>query len=110
MAIIRWEPFSGLENLFDELRTTPLPSLATDLYEEDGAIVVEVDTAGVDPATIDITVEGENLRITGTRVQQKEQKKRNYYIREIQSGSFECRLSRKETALRPVHIYVNLRE
>ncbi len=91
MAIIRWRPFGEIDKLFEEMN---LPSqiskeLATDVFEQNGNVIVEMNVAGINPDKVDISVEGEHLRITGTREEAHETKDRDYYAKEIRRGSFE---------------------
>ena len=95
MAIVRWDPFRGLDRFFEEdFPTVPfgnnMPSdLSVDVYEDGKDVVAEMHVAGMDPKKLDITVEDNFLRVTGSKEEQKEDKNKNYYYREIQRGSFE---------------------
>lgn len=91
MAMIRWKPFNGLEQVFQELQALQ-PStneLATDVYEEDAAIIVEIQVAGIKPDKVDISVEGDHLRVRGSREEVYETEDRDYYTKEIKRGDFE---------------------
>lgn len=92
MAIIRWEPFRDLERMFDaDMR--PLSrlgwDLAVDVYEKDNNIIAEMHLPGIDPNKLNVSVERDHLRISGSREESQENKQRNYYSREISRGSFE---------------------
>jgi HSP20 family protein len=63
--------------------------LAVNMYEADGNVIVEMHVPGVDLADIDIHVEGNRLKVTGTRKDEKEDKNKNYYLQEIKVGSFQ---------------------
>lgn len=93
MALIKWEPFGDLDRFFNELGGQSLSrlggDLAIDLYEEGGNIVAEMTLPGVDPEKIDVAVEDNFLRISGGREEEKEQKDKHYYSKEIRRGSFE---------------------
>jgi HSP20 family protein len=91
MAIIRWNQLQDINKFFDELSalTHNGRDLATDVYEENGNIVVEMHVAGIEPDKVDINVEGDNLRVTGSREEEYETEDRNYYRKEIRHGSFE---------------------
>ena len=96
MAIIKWEPLRDIERLFDmdfPFMTMPVAKvgndLALDVYEEGGNIIAELSLPGVTPDNFDITVEGDHLRISGTREEIQENKDKNYYYKEIKRGSFE---------------------
>lgn len=66
-----------------------LGDLATDLYEQDGSIITEINLGGVDPKDIKISFLGNYLRIAGERSEVKEEQDRNYFYKEIQKGHFE---------------------
>lgn len=93
MAIIRWKPLNVGQFLtedFPELRVPTLAtSLATDVYEKDSQVVVEMNLPGVNPDSLDIIVEDNYVHITGNREETKEEEHKNYYYKEIQRGSFE---------------------
>lgn len=96
MSIIRWEPFREMERFFeDDLSLIPSKlsrvgwDLAVDLYEEKDNFIAEMNLPGVDPDKIEITIEGDHLRITGERLEEMETREKNYYSKEIRRGSFE---------------------
>ena len=95
MAIVRWDPFKGLDNMFEEGLPQlnfglNLPSdLSVDVYEEGDNVIAEMHLAGMDPEKFDVTVEDNYLRVTGSKEDTKEDKKKNYYYKEIRRGSFE---------------------
>jgi len=82
MTISRWEPFKDLmtlreamDRLFEDsfvwpgTRWTPTEatrlSLPLDVYTTDEEIVVSAAIPGVDPDSVEITIEGDNLAIKG---------------------------------------------
>jgi len=94
MALIKWEPFRDIERFFEE----DFPSwtkakmgwdLAADVYEENGKIMVRMNLPGIDPDKLDISVENSYVRICGSREEEKEEKGKNYFSREIRRGDFE---------------------
>ena len=94
MALIRWEPFRNFERMFeDEWPMMPALKvgwdLAVDLYEEGNALVAKMQLPGVDPKKIDVLVEDQYLKVMGAREEETEEKKKNYYSKEIRRGSFE---------------------
>ena len=95
MSLIKWEPFGGLDDFFnDSFFNFPAMSqsgfdLAVDMYEEKGNIIAKMNLAGVDPKKVTISVEDGFLRISGSREAEKEEKKKNYYSKEISRGSFQ---------------------
>ncbi len=96
MAIVKWDPFQGLDRIFEDdfpmmsLRGNNYPSdLSVDVYEEKGNVIAEMHVAGMEPEKIDVNVEDNYLRVTGQKKEEKEEKNRSYYYKEIQRGSFE---------------------
>jgi len=96
MALVRWEPFKDLERFFEEdwdlfpivpLRGVRIPEV--DIYEEKGNIVVEISLPGIKPDEIDVSLEDKTLRIKGEKKETKEEKKRNYFRKEVKKGAFE---------------------
>lgn len=62
--------------------------LAVDVYQTPDNIVVKALVAGVQPATIDISLTREMLTISGVRADEREVDEDNYYQRELYWGSF----------------------
>lgn len=93
MALIKWEPWGEMERLFDEFPSISLGrwgfDLAVDVYEEGGNVVAKMQLPGIDPTKINVSVEEDYLRIKGTREEEKEEKGKQYYRKEIRKGSFE---------------------
>jgi len=90
MALFKWDPFFEVQELLDDKQKLRLSwDLAVDVYEEDTNVVVKMNVAGIDPDKFDITVEDETLRVAGSREKKEEVEDKNYYRKEIRSGSFE---------------------
>lgn len=91
MSLIKWEPFTDLENMFDSFHKFPKfgGDLAVDVYEKDNNIIAEMNLPGTDPDKINISVENNYLCITGSREDSKEEVKKHYYSKEIRRGTFE---------------------
>lgn len=93
MSLIQWEPFGQFDRFFEEFRSVPFLKMSTDLavdvYEKDGKIIAEMNVPGVDPEKIDVVVDGNHLRVTGSHSEESEKKDRHYYSKEIRRGSFE---------------------
>lgn len=94
MAIIKWDPFGDFERFFGEdFSPMPMPKigwdLATDVYEEDNNVVAEMNIPGIDSQKIDISIKDGYLRVSGSREEEKEKKRKDYYSKEIRRGSFE---------------------
>ena len=91
MAIIKWEPFGDFDRFFD----LPAPQLgsvgdmAIDLFEDGSNFIAEMSIAGIEPDKVDVTVEGNYLRVCGRREEEKERKTKQFYSKEIRRGGFE---------------------
>lgn len=92
MKIINWEPFGNVDQYFS---TFPFRSprsfgwdLAVDVFEEGGKVIAKMNLPGIDPDKIDIFVEDNILQISGEREEEKEEKTKEYYSKEIRRGSF----------------------
>jgi HSP20 family protein len=73
-----------------------LPGVATgrwipplESFLKDGQLVVRVDVPGVDPQSLDISVEGDRLSVKGERRSTREEDKSGRSYREVVYGSFE---------------------
>src|SRR6478609_3094896 len=61
----------------------------TDVYTTDGGLVVKVELAGMRSEHLEITVEGNRLRISGTRPDGCRASKCSFLVMEINYGPFE---------------------
>jgi len=61
----------------------------TDVYATDGSLVIKVELAGMKSDSLEITVEGNRLRIAGTRPDGCRANKCNFLVMEISYGPFE---------------------
>ncbi len=96
MALMKWEPFSTFEKMFEDFPLLPvLPTLksgwdlAVDLYEDKGNLVAEMNLPAVDPKQVEITFQNGNLMIHGKKLEEKEMKEKGFYRKEIYRGEFE---------------------
>ncbi len=91
MSIIRWDPLGELDNFIQHVRTPFLSSnfLATNVYEKDNSLVVDVSLPGIQPDKVDVTLEGENLRIAVNEQEEEEKTKEHYYLKELTRASGE---------------------
>lgn len=93
MPIIKWTP---MDRLFDEFfNGSFLPAMpgraftpAMDVYEDNDDVVVETPLAGVDPTKVNIEIEDNVLTVSGSAEHQSEVEEKNYYRKEVRSGSF----------------------
>jgi HSP20 family protein len=66
--LMRFDPFRELDQLAQQaLRQTARPGAPMDAYRHGDQFVVQFDLPGVDPASIDLTVEKDLLSVTATR-------------------------------------------
>lgn len=91
MSMIKWRPFGDLEELFEfrPLQGKAFDTGKMDMYEEDGNIVVKMNVPGIDADEIDIRVHDNHLHVSAKHEQKKEEKDKDYYYKEMSSGSFQ---------------------
>lgn len=98
MALIRFDPFRDFDRFFEDnwglvpmiRRGGEVRFPAMDVYQTDKDVVVEMEVpAGIDPERVDVSVEGETLTVRGETKEEKEEKEKHYYRKEIRKGSFE---------------------
>lgn len=94
MPIIKWEPllepFEEMDKFFEDWKLPTIKGFtpAMDVYETKNDVVVETPLAGVDPKDVDISVENNVLTIKGKTKKESEVEEKNYYRKEVRSGSF----------------------
>ncbi len=101
MAITRWAPFSAFTSLEREMadmvsRFHSRPFIegfewrpSTDVYEEEGNLLVRTEIPGIDPSEeLTIEVEENVLHINGEKTMEKEISEDNRYLRECRYGTF----------------------
>jgi len=64
----------------------------TDVYVTDSGLVIKVELAGMKSDSLEITVEGNRVRISGNRPDCCRANKCNFLVMEITYGPFECLL------------------
>jgi len=93
MSLIKWEPFGQFDKFFEDFSSVSFPKvgadLAVDVFEKDGKILAEMNIPGIDPDKIEVSVEDNYLRVAGSHSEEKEEKEKHYYSKEIRRGSFE---------------------
>lgn len=108
MSLIRYQGFDPMRDMEEMLSQLPVNSLAVhrgfvpslNMYEKDGSLVVETALPGMNPADVEVTVEKGVLTISGESKKVHEVDEKNYYRKEIRSGSF----------FRQVHLPVSVNE
>lgn len=103
MSLIRWDPFDDLvslresmDKLFEEFftrrpergRAPVVWQPAIEAYETEHDVVVRAELPGIDPKQVEISVTEDTLTLKGEAKTETEEKKRNYYRRELRYGSF----------------------
>lgn len=69
--LMRFDPFREFDQLAEQvLRQTARPGAPMDAYRHGDEFVVEFDLPGVDPSSIDLTVERNVLNVSATRQRQ----------------------------------------
>ena len=109
MALVPYNPFRDIERFFDEWAAKfdelSFPEISLieepkmDIYEKDGKLVAEIAMPGVDPKSIDVSVEDNVLRVEAKKEEKVEEKKKNYYRKEIKAGYL-----KRMVALSLIHI------
>lgn len=93
MSLIKWEPFGQLDKFFEDFPAMPFAKtssdLAVDVFEKDNKIIAEMNVPGMDPSKIEVSVEDNYLRVRGSHSEEKEERDKQYYSKEIRRGSFE---------------------
>ncbi|MBI5022757.1 MAG: Hsp20/alpha crystallin family protein [Candidatus Magasanikbacteria bacterium] len=99
MSIIKWSPFlmPSLADEMDKMFESGLQSIAggssgftpaIDVYETKDAVVAETPLAGIDPKDVEVTVQNGVLTVKGESKKESEVDEKNYYRKEVRSGSF----------------------
>ncbi|MDD3044015.1 MAG: Hsp20/alpha crystallin family protein [Candidatus Delongbacteria bacterium] len=96
MNLIRWKELDSLDKLMNNffgqdynVNTIKCPSCHADVYMKENNIMADIDMPGIDPKDVEITIEGNYLKITGKRHEENEVKEQDFYRKEIIKGSFE---------------------
>lgn len=93
MNLVRFDPFTVMRDFDRLLQDTGQPANRwmprVDVLDRDNDLVVRTEVPGVDPESIEVTVEGGTLTIKGGRSFETEEDKDNYHRKEIFEGSFE---------------------
>lgn len=98
MTLIRWSPMLDPFQDFDEVFNR-LPAIsgqqnmkafvpAMDIYETDKDVIVEAPLAGVRPEDVQVSVQKGMLMVRGESKKEHEVDEKNYYRKEVRSGSF----------------------
>jgi len=110
MSIVRWDPFSGIESIFDRMMSRSWPRLAlgdeggarlewapsADISETDKEYLIRAELPAVKKEDVNVTVDGGMITIQGERKQQSEEKNEKFHRVESVYGSFERSFSLPE--------------
>ena len=99
MTLVRWspmwEPFEEMEEMMNRLPAMRGNSKlqrgfvpAMDVYDNKTSVVVETPLAGIKPEDVEVSVEKGVLTIKGESKKEHEVDDKNYYRKEVRSGSF----------------------
>lgn len=95
MHLARFDPFTAIRDLDrmigGRFEDAWLPRL--DVLDRGSDLVVRLEVAGVDPASIDITVEDRTLTVSGSRSAETLEEGERFHRREIAFGEFKRTLS-----------------
>lgn len=87
MSLIRWspffEPFEAMDKLMEGNLIPPI-----NMYDTKDGMVVETSLPGVDPKQVELSIENGVMTIKGTSERKTEVDEKDYFRREIRSGSF----------------------
>ncbi len=102
MSLARWDPFTELRRMREDLDrffgAGPSTSLATwmgetvappiDVYEQDNNIMVKANLPGLRKEDINITATDDSISLSGESRREEEAKEGGFYRRERQMGKF----------------------
>jgi len=95
MSLIKWSPFFEPFDQMDEFfKNVPAVNRsqglipAIDVYDSNNAVVIETALPGVDPKKVQLSIENDVLTISGSSERKTEVDEKDYYRKEIRSGSF----------------------
>ncbi len=94
MRMIKWkplmEPWEDMDRMMEELMPNSGRGFvpAIDVYQDKDNVVVETTLAGVDPNDVNISIENDVMTIEGKSEKKSEVEDKEYYRKEIRSGSF----------------------
>jgi len=85
-----WDPFEEMDRSLDLPMVRGLRAFvpAMDVYQDKDNVYIDTALPGIDPAKVEITVENDILTVKGATQKKSEVEDKNYYRKEVQSGSF----------------------
>lgn len=96
MSLIRWSPllgnsmFDDMDQAFDSMVVPAQRGFvpALDVYQTADDVVVETTLPGMNPKDVSVSIENDVLTIEGSSEKKTEVDEKDYYRKEIRSGSF----------------------
>ena len=84
------DPFNEMDRWFDNWPATGMANFApaVDVWEDADNVYVETPLPGVNPEQVNIAIENDVLTIEGSSEKKTEVDEKNYYRKEVRSGSF----------------------
>jgi HSP20 family protein len=86
MSLIPWTPFVDTFDNIEKSLSNFMPAI--DVYEDKDNVVVEATLAGINPDDVSIAINDDVLTIEGRRQSTSEVDEKNYYRKEVRTGSF----------------------
>ncbi|MDD4995672.1 MAG: Hsp20/alpha crystallin family protein [Patescibacteria group bacterium] len=86
MSLIPWSPLWPMEDV-EKMAVSPIVPPA-DIYETNTTVEIKIPLAGVSPQKVDISVKGNVLTVQGKMDKKTEVEEKDYYRKEIRTGSF----------------------
>ena len=86
MDITRWSPMFPWDEFDKMMPKCFIP--AVDIYQDNQNVIVEMTLPHFDPHKIDISIKNNVLHVKGSTDKTSEVEDKNYYRKEIRSGSF----------------------
>jgi HSP20 family protein len=84
MAITRWRPFQELRSMTQEMLAMP----KMDVYSEGDDLVVKMEVPEMKPEDVNVSLQDSSLMVSGRLEREKNEEKKNYYMKERYAGSF----------------------
>ena len=98
MAVVKRTPFTELDSMerrmrriFEEIGFAPVLGPAADVYETDDEFVVELEVPGYQEKELSIEVSDHTLAIKGSHIKAKDEKHKEFALRERLEREFERR-------------------
>ena len=94
MSLIKWspflEPFGDMDKFFEDFRKGSMATFspALDVYEKNNNLIVEAQLPGIDGEKVEVSVDNDMLTIQGKSEKRSEVEEKNYFRKEIHTGSF----------------------